>query len=149
MSVMLIPITLFFSFFFFALYRSIAPAPDRVLNGDTLICFSRNKFFSRELLYCGTPGVFVYRGRTLIAHYRFEEVVRLAKTSWHINKVSVWEIECVSGGKHARHTFCPRGSLWFGHEGFDRLHEHMLRVNPNAVKTKWTGFPPHIDIIKF
>lgn len=42
MSVMLIPIALFFSFFF------------RVLDGDTLICFSRNKFFSRELLYCGT-----------------------------------------------------------------------------------------------
>ena len=61
MSVMLIPITLFFSFFFFALYRAIALSPDRVLNGDTLICFSRNKFFSRELLYCGTQGVFVYR----------------------------------------------------------------------------------------
>ncbi|WP_168166267.1 hypothetical protein [Neisseria sp. HMSC065D04] len=49
MSVMLIPIALFFSFFF------------RVLDGDTIICFSRNKFFSRELLYCGTRGVFVYR----------------------------------------------------------------------------------------
>ena len=54
MSVMLIPIALFFSFFFFALHRAIAPAPDRVLDGDTLICFSRNKFFSRELWYCGT-----------------------------------------------------------------------------------------------
>ena len=39
MSVMLIPIALFFSFFF------------RMLDGDMLICFSRNKFFSRELLY--------------------------------------------------------------------------------------------------
>lgn len=94
MSVMLIPIALFFSFFF------------RVLDGDTIICFSRNKFFSRKLLYCGTAG-----------------------------RV------CLSR--------CPRESLWFGHEGFDRLYEHMLRVNPNAVKTKWTGFPPHIDIIKF
>ena len=55
---MLIPIALFFSFFFFALHRAIAP--DRVLDGDTLICFSRNKFFSRKLLYCGTRGVFVY-----------------------------------------------------------------------------------------
>ncbi len=58
MSVMLIPIALFFSFFFFALHRAIAP--DRVLDSDTLICFSCNKFFSRELLYCGTRGVFVY-----------------------------------------------------------------------------------------
>ncbi len=49
MSVMLIPIALFFSFFF------------RALDGDTIICFSRNKFFSRKLLYCGTRGVFVYR----------------------------------------------------------------------------------------
>ncbi len=94
MSVMLIPIALFFSFFF------------RVLDGDTLICFSRNKFFSRKLLYCGTAG-----------------------------RV------CLSR--------CPRESLWFGHEGFDRLHEHLLHVNSNAVKAKWAGFGPHIDIIKF
>ena len=91
MSVMLIPIALFFSFFF------------RVLDGDTIICFSRNKFFSRKLLYCGTAG-----------------------------RV------CLSR--------CPRGSLWFGHEGFDRLHEYLLRANPNAVKAKWTGFGPYMDI---
>ena len=81
MSVMLIPIALFFSFFF------------RALGGDTLICFSRNKFFSRKLLYCGTAG-----------------------------RV------CLSR--------CPRESLWFVHEGFDRLHEYLLRANPNAVKAK-------------
>lgn len=91
MSVMLIPIALFFSFFF------------RVLDGDTIICFSRNKFFSRKLLYCGTAG-----------------------------RV------CLSR--------CPRKSLWFSHEGFDRLHEHLLHVNSNAVKTKWAGFGPHLDI---
>ena len=91
MSVMLIPIALFFSFFF------------RVVDGDTIICFSRNKFFSRKLLYCGTAG-----------------------------RV------CLSR--------CPRESLWFGHEGFDRLHEHLLHVNSNAVKAKWAGFGPHMDI---